>query len=154
MGAGKSKATGQSAKRTNAPLASEKNQLALKRLQRSKKPKRSNVQAKEAPIRVPKVFSTQSTFEGTRAGKKSCSVSKPSDNKEPASTASTAARPAPEPHDPHLGLEEVMGEAALAWVRQQPTIAAPIASARTVEQLHQFAADVRLSADELAYLAQ
>lgn len=37
----------------------------------------------------------------------------------PASTTSTAARPAPEPHDPHLGLEEVMGEAALAWVRQR-----------------------------------
>ncbi len=43
---------------------------------------------------------------------------------------------------------------ALAWVRQQPTIAAPIASARTVEQLHQFAVDVRLSADELAFLAR
>ena len=43
---------------------------------------------------------------------------------------------------------------ALAWVRQQPTIAAPIASARTVEQLHQFAVDVRLSAEELAFLAR
>ena len=42
---------------------------------------------------------------------------------------------------------------ALAWVRQQPTIAAPIASARTVEQLQQFAVEVKLSADELSFLA-
>ena len=41
---------------------------------------------------------------------------------------------------------------ALAWVRQQPTIAAPIASARTVEQLHEFAVEVTLSDAELAYL--
>ena len=41
---------------------------------------------------------------------------------------------------------------ALAWVRQQPTVAAPIASARTVEQLHEFAVEVTLSDAELAYL--
>ena len=41
---------------------------------------------------------------------------------------------------------------ALAWVRQQPTVAAPIASARTVEQLHEFAVEVTLSEAELAYL--
>ena len=41
---------------------------------------------------------------------------------------------------------------ALAWVRQQPTVAAPIASGRTVEQLHEFAVEVTLSDAELAYL--
>ena len=41
---------------------------------------------------------------------------------------------------------------ALAWVRQQPTVAAPIASSRTVEQLHEFAVEVTLSDAELAYL--
>ena len=41
---------------------------------------------------------------------------------------------------------------ALAWVRHQPTVAAPIASARTVEQLHEFAVEVTLSDAELAYL--
>lgn len=41
---------------------------------------------------------------------------------------------------------------ALAWVRQQPTVAAPIASARTVQQLHEFAVEVTLSEAELAYL--
>jgi aryl-alcohol dehydrogenase-like predicted oxidoreductase len=41
---------------------------------------------------------------------------------------------------------------ALAWVRQQPTVAAPIASARTLQQLHEFAVEVTLSEAELAYL--
>lgn len=41
---------------------------------------------------------------------------------------------------------------ALAWVRQQPTVAAPIASARTASQLREIMASVTLSADELAYL--
>ena len=41
---------------------------------------------------------------------------------------------------------------ALAWVRHQPTVAAPIASARTVEQLHEFAVEVTLSDAEIAYL--
>ena len=41
---------------------------------------------------------------------------------------------------------------AIAWVRQQPTIAAPIASARTVEQLHEFATEITLSEAELNYL--
>ncbi len=41
---------------------------------------------------------------------------------------------------------------ALAWLRQQPTVAVPIASARTVEQLHEFMTNVILSADELAFL--
>jgi aryl-alcohol dehydrogenase-like predicted oxidoreductase len=43
---------------------------------------------------------------------------------------------------------------ALAWLRQQPTIAAPIASARTVDQLHQFAVELTLSAEELAFLTE
>ncbi len=42
---------------------------------------------------------------------------------------------------------------ALAWVRQQTTIAAPIASARTVEQLREFAVEIELSQEELNYLA-
>lgn len=42
---------------------------------------------------------------------------------------------------------------ALAWLRQQPTVAVPIASARTVEQLHEFMTPVALSADELAFLS-
>ena len=42
---------------------------------------------------------------------------------------------------------------ALAWLRQQPTVAAPIASARTVEQLHQFATEISLTETELDYLA-
>ncbi|WP_432510728.1 aldo/keto reductase [Kineococcus sp. SYSU DK001] len=43
---------------------------------------------------------------------------------------------------------------ALAWLRQQPTVVAPIASARTVEQLPALLAsmDLELSADELAAL--
>lgn len=41
---------------------------------------------------------------------------------------------------------------ALAWVRQQPTVAAPIASARTVEQLREFMVGINLSADELTFL--
>ena len=41
---------------------------------------------------------------------------------------------------------------ALAWVRQQPTVAAPIASARTVEQLRDFMVGINLSADELSFL--
>lgn len=42
---------------------------------------------------------------------------------------------------------------ALAWVRQQLTIAAPIASARTVDQLREFAVEIELSQQELDYLA-
>jgi aryl-alcohol dehydrogenase-like predicted oxidoreductase len=43
---------------------------------------------------------------------------------------------------------------ALAWLRQQPTVVAPIASARTVEQVPALlaAADLELSPDELASL--
>jgi aryl-alcohol dehydrogenase-like predicted oxidoreductase len=41
---------------------------------------------------------------------------------------------------------------ALAWLRQQPTVLSPIASARTVEQLHEIMAEVTLSADELQLL--
>ncbi|WP_432543346.1 aldo/keto reductase [Kineococcus sp. SYSU DK002] len=43
---------------------------------------------------------------------------------------------------------------ALAWLRQQPTVVAPIASARTVEQLPALLAsmDLELSTDELAAL--
>jgi aryl-alcohol dehydrogenase-like predicted oxidoreductase len=41
---------------------------------------------------------------------------------------------------------------ALAWLRQQPTVAAPIASARTVEQLREIMVSVTLSPEELAFL--
>jgi aryl-alcohol dehydrogenase-like predicted oxidoreductase len=37
-------------------------------------------------------------------------------------------------------------------LRQQPTVAAPIASARTVEQLREIMVSVTLSAEELAFL--
>jgi aryl-alcohol dehydrogenase-like predicted oxidoreductase len=42
---------------------------------------------------------------------------------------------------------------ALAWLRQQPSVAAPIASARTVEQLREIMTQVNLSAEELKFLA-
>ena len=41
---------------------------------------------------------------------------------------------------------------ALAWVRQQPSVAAPIASARTVEQLREIMVSVTLSHEEMAFL--
>ncbi len=41
---------------------------------------------------------------------------------------------------------------ALAWLRQQPTVAAPIASARTTDQLREIMTQVTLSAEELAFL--
>jgi len=41
---------------------------------------------------------------------------------------------------------------ALAWLRQQPTVAAPIASARTVDQLREIMVSVTLSPEELAFL--
>ena len=41
---------------------------------------------------------------------------------------------------------------ALAWLRAQPTVTAPIASARTVEQLHQIMPIVELSAAQLERL--
>lgn len=43
---------------------------------------------------------------------------------------------------------------ALAWLRQQPTVGAPIASARTIEQLPQLVQsfDLELSAEELALI--
>jgi aryl-alcohol dehydrogenase-like predicted oxidoreductase len=41
---------------------------------------------------------------------------------------------------------------ALAWLRQQPSVAAPIASARTVEQLREIMVSVTLSHEELAFL--
>ena len=42
---------------------------------------------------------------------------------------------------------------ALAWLRSQPTVSTPIASARTVEQLHEIMQIVELSAEELAKLS-
>jgi len=44
---------------------------------------------------------------------------------------------------------------ALAWLRDQPTVAAPVASATSVEQLAELVASValELSADELARLS-
>ena len=47
-----------------------------------------------------------------------------------------------------------ISQVALAWLRAQPTIAAPIASARTVEQLHEIAPLVTLSEEELALLSK
>jgi aryl-alcohol dehydrogenase-like predicted oxidoreductase len=41
---------------------------------------------------------------------------------------------------------------ALAWLRQQPSVAAPIASARTLEQLREIMTHVNLSAAELQFL--
>jgi aryl-alcohol dehydrogenase-like predicted oxidoreductase len=41
---------------------------------------------------------------------------------------------------------------ALAWLRQQPTVAAPIASARTVEQLREIMVSVTLSSEEIGFL--
>jgi aryl-alcohol dehydrogenase-like predicted oxidoreductase len=41
---------------------------------------------------------------------------------------------------------------ALAWLRQQPGVASPIASARTTEQLREIMVSVTLSPEELAFL--
>jgi aryl-alcohol dehydrogenase-like predicted oxidoreductase len=41
---------------------------------------------------------------------------------------------------------------ALAWLRQQPTVAAPIASARTTDQLREIMTQVTLSPEELVFL--
>jgi aryl-alcohol dehydrogenase-like predicted oxidoreductase len=41
---------------------------------------------------------------------------------------------------------------ALAWLRAQPTVAAPIASARTVEQLNSLMVNVELDPSELMLL--
>jgi aryl-alcohol dehydrogenase-like predicted oxidoreductase len=41
---------------------------------------------------------------------------------------------------------------SLAWLRQQPTVAMPIASARTIEQLREIMTEVHLSSDELQLL--
>jgi aryl-alcohol dehydrogenase-like predicted oxidoreductase len=41
---------------------------------------------------------------------------------------------------------------ALAWLRQQPSVAAPIASARTTEQLREIMTHVNLTAEELQFL--
>jgi aryl-alcohol dehydrogenase-like predicted oxidoreductase len=41
---------------------------------------------------------------------------------------------------------------ALAWLRAQPTVSAPIASARTVEQVHEIIQIVDLTADEIEKL--
>lgn len=43
---------------------------------------------------------------------------------------------------------------ALAWLREQPTVSAPIASARSVEQLGQIMPVVQLSDDQLALLSE
>lgn len=42
---------------------------------------------------------------------------------------------------------------SLAWLRQQPVVAAPIASARVVDQLHDLLEPVTLTAEELARLS-
>ena len=56
-------------------------------------------------------------------------------------------------HHSNEGRNVHISAIALAWVRQQPTVSAPIASARTVEQLQQFATEITLTETELDYLA-
>jgi aryl-alcohol dehydrogenase-like predicted oxidoreductase len=41
---------------------------------------------------------------------------------------------------------------ALGWLRAQPTVSAPIASARTVEQVHEIVQIVDLAPEEVAKL--
>ena len=43
---------------------------------------------------------------------------------------------------------------AIAWLRAQPTISAPIASARTVAQLNEIVPIVALTSEELASLTK
>ena len=90
-GAGNNKAMGHSANKTKDPLASGQNQLARNRLQRSKKPNRSKVHAEIAPKKAPKVLSSQSTLDGTLAGKKSCKDSMFKASNEPINTDNTTA---------------------------------------------------------------
>lgn len=45
-----------------------------------------------------------------------------------------------------------MASVSLQWLRSQPTVIAPIASARTIEQLHELVESVDLDARELAFL--
>jgi len=56
--------------------------------------------------------------------------------------------------DVAAGLRATPGQVALAWLMAQPTIAAPIASATSVQQLHELLAAARLSlsAGQLAQL--
>ena len=41
---------------------------------------------------------------------------------------------------------------ALAWLRAQPTVSVPIASARTVEQVHEITQVIELTSDEVESL--
>ena len=41
---------------------------------------------------------------------------------------------------------------ALAWLRAQPTVSVPIASARTVEQVHEIIQVIELTSDEVESL--
>jgi aryl-alcohol dehydrogenase-like predicted oxidoreductase len=43
---------------------------------------------------------------------------------------------------------------ALAWLRAQPTVSVPIASARTLEQLEQMIQVIELNPDEIALLSK
>jgi aryl-alcohol dehydrogenase-like predicted oxidoreductase len=45
-----------------------------------------------------------------------------------------------------------MSAIALAWLRAQPTVGVPIASARTLEQLEALMQPVELTAEQVAYL--
>ena len=46
-----------------------------------------------------------------------------------------------------------LGAIALGWLRAQPTVSAPIASARTVQQLEEIIQVVELSSDEVEQLS-
>jgi aryl-alcohol dehydrogenase-like predicted oxidoreductase len=49
--------------------------------------------------------------------------------------------------------ERTFAQIALAWLRSQPAVSVPIASARTVDQLHEIATIVELTSDEVALLS-
>jgi len=49
--------------------------------------------------------------------------------------------------------ERTFAQIALAWLRSQPAVSVPIASARTVDQLNEIATIVELTSDEVALLS-
>lgn len=50
--------------------------------------------------------------------------------------------------------EKTFSQISLAWLRSQPSVTVPIASARTVDQLHDIATIVNLTSEELAILSR
>jgi aryl-alcohol dehydrogenase-like predicted oxidoreductase len=49
--------------------------------------------------------------------------------------------------------ERTFAQIALAWLRSQPAVSVPIASARTVDQLNEIATIVELTSDEVDLLS-